>query len=370
MKINLWASLLALSILASCKTTEQETNPETFQFLEPIVADTSYINEYVAEIQSINYVEIRSRLRGFIEQIHVDEGQLVEKGQLLFSINSLEFEKEYQKANAAYKSALADLKSAEVELINTRNLAEKNIVSKAELEMAKAKVEALEANVESAKANEEQAHLSLSFSKIKAPFKGIINRIPNKAGSLIEEGGMLTSISDNSQVFAYFNLSETEYLNYLASDDKEESKVVKLKLANNKVYEQDGNIEIIESEFDGSTGNIAFRARFPNPQYLLRHGANGKIQVTKSLKEAILIPQRSAFEIQDKMYVFVLKNDSTVEQRNIVRKLRIPHFFILESGLKKGERILFEGVQKVKQGDKIIPQIISGEKVIELTSRD
>lgn len=366
----LFIQLIALFTWASCTTPATEKTVEKYQFVTPMIVDTSYINEYVAQIQSVKYVEVRSKLKGYIEKIHVDEGQLVQEGQLLFSIGSLEYEQELHKAVAAHKSALAELKAVELDFLNTKALNEKNIVSKAEFEMAQAKVEAMEAKVEEAAAHKEQAQLSLSYLKIKAPYHGIINRIPNKAGSLIEEGAMLTSISDNNEVFAYFNLSETDYLNYIENKEKKESKSVGLMLANNKLYNQTGTIEIIESEFDESTGNIAFRARFPNPDKLLRHGGNGKILVTKTLKNAMLIPQRAVFEIQDKMYVFTLTKDSVLKQCNVVRKMRIPHFFVLESGLAKEDQILFEGAQNARDGDKVIPEFIAHDKVLVLIAKD
>ncbi len=165
---------------------------------------------------------------------------------------------------------------------------------------------------------------------------------------------MLTSISDNREVFAYFNLSEIDYLNYMTAGEKE-TKTVSLKLANNALYDYEGKIEMIESEFDGSTGNIAFRARFPNPDAILKHGASGKVIVNKQLENALQVPQKSTFEIQDKLYVFVVNQEGVLEQRNIVPKMRFTDFYVVESGLSKDEKILFEGVENVRDGHKIHP---------------
>jgi len=175
---------LALCLITASCTSKKETDKkaDTHEVVDSIIQDTIYSNEYVAEIQSVKYVEIRSKVKGFIEKIYVDEGQPVKEGQLLFTLNFLEFEKELQKANAAYKSAVADLRVAEVELKNVKQLVEKNIVSKAELDVTKAKMDALKADVEEAKAHKEQAAVQLSFAQIKAPYNGIINRIPNKVG--------------------------------------------------------------------------------------------------------------------------------------------------------------------------------------------
>jgi RND family efflux transporter MFP subunit len=351
-------------ITSSCNNKNETEQPDEFQVIRPMVKDNNYDSEYVAEIQSVNHVEIRSRVKGFVEQIFVDEGQQVKQGQVLFTISYSEYENEYRKAIANYKNAIAGLKAAEVELENVKRLVEKDIISKTELEMTIAKMEASKADVEAASANKEQAHLYLSFSKVKAPFSGIINRIPNKAGSLVEEGMFLTSISDNKEAFAYFNLSESDYLTYLSNG--EETKIVNLKLVNNSDYGHQGKIEIIESEFDRSTGNIAFRARFPNPEEILKHGANGKIVINKQIKNALLIPQKSTFEVQDKLYVYVLNKDSVLEQRNFTPKMRIPDFFLVESGLTGDDYILFEGVENVRDGQKILPSYIELSKSIPL----
>ena len=347
---------LCLITLSCSSKKEADKKADTYEVVSPIVKDTTFSREYVAEIQSVKYVEVRSKIKGYIEKIYVDEGQPVKEGQLLFSLNFLEFEKELQKADAAYKNALSHVKVSEVEFKNVKLLVEKNIVSKTELDVIKAKTDALKADVEEALAHKRLADLHLSFTQIKAPYHGIINRIPNKVGSLIAEGDMVTSISDNREIFAYFNLSEVDYLNYMANEEKR-TNTVGLKLANHTLYDHEGKIEMIESEIDHATGNIAFRARFPNPDGILKHGANGKVIVTKQLKNALLIPQKSTFEIQDKLYVFVVHQDGVLEQRNIIPKMRFTDFYAVESGLSKDDKILFEGVENVKHGTNTKAQV-------------
>lgn len=354
MKISSILCIAVCFLTVSCTYKKEAESVDTHKVIYPILKDVTYSNKYVAQIQSVGYVEIRSKIRGYIEKIYVDEGQPVKKGQLLFALSSSVFEKELQKANAAYKSAVADLKVTEVELANVTILVEKNIVSKSELHVIQSKVDALRADVEEAVANKEQVALNLLFSNIRAPYDGFINRIPNKVGSLIEEGDMLTSLSDNREVFAYFHLSEIDYLNYLATGGQEPS-VVGLELANNALYGHEGRIEMIESEFDSSTGNIALRARFSNPDGLLKQGANGKVIVNETLKNALVIPQKSTFEIQDQLYVYVVNKDNVLEQRNIVSKMRLPKYYVVESGLSKDEQILFEGVENVMNGDQVHP---------------
>lgn len=355
MKFKTLTVLCGYLLLTACSTenntAKTENHIESHKISTPLIKNTDYSHEYVTEIQSVKYVEVRSRVKGYLEHSYVDEGQIVKQGQVLFALNSAEFEKELQKAKAAYKSAIADLKAAEVDLDNVRHLVAKNIVAKTELAVSEAKAAALKADVEEAKANAEQIALQLEFTKIKAPYTGVINRIPNKVGSLIAEGDMLTSISNNQEVFAYFNLSEADYLDYV--DDHKPIETVSLLLANNTLYPEQGKIEIIESEFDKSTGNIAFRARFSNPNNVLKHGSHGKVIIRHELENAILVPQKSTFEIQDKLYVFVVKPDGTVKQQNIMPKLALKDFYVVESGLSAQDNIVFEGVETMKDGDKI-----------------
>lgn len=363
--------LLFASVFIACNNKVEKINStaEKFQVLKPVLVDTVYQEEYVAEIHALQNVEIRTRVKGFIEQIHVDEGKPVAAGQLLFTLSSRIYKEDLLKANAQLKSATAELKAVDVELKNTKLLVEKNIVSKTELEMMQAKKEAIQAKIDEANSAISLAKLNLSFTEVRAPFNGVINRIPNKRGSLVEEGTLLTTISNNNEVFAYFNMSESDYLNYVTSGEKEKFKTVELLLANNTQYAYTGSIEISESEFDASSGNIAFRARFPNPEALLKHGGNGKIIVTKPLKNAMLIPLRSTFEIQDKVFVFTVDNKNKVRQKAIVPKMRIPHFYVVETGLTKDEIILFEGVENVKEGDQVKPEIISPEQTLIVSSK-
>ncbi len=358
-------SVGAILILASCSTTtSQQEKEEKYKVTSPIILDTVYTNEYVAEINALQNVEVRSRIKGFIETIFVDEGQTVHKGQTLFTISSKEFQQSLLKAKAALKSAMADLKSAEIELENAEKLLDKKIIGKPEYDLVKAKTDAAKAKVEEAQADEAQANLNLSFAEIKAPFDGIINRIPNKNGSLVEEGTLLTTISNIKEVFAYYNVSEKDYLEYATTKGEGKSKEVSLLLANGTLYNQIGKIETSESEFDKSTGNIAYRAKFPNPENLLKHGASGKVQVKTALKNAMLIPQKSTFEIQGNTYVFALDNNNTVLMRKIVPAFRLSQLYVISSGLSTDDKFIYEGIQKVKEGDKVQTENIQFSQII------
>jgi len=351
------AGLLWVAI--SCTSENKHNSIEKYQVTHPVQTDTSIVSEYVGEIRSIQNVQIRSRLEGYLEEIHVDEGNVVEQGQLLFSINSSVFQQQLESARAVLNSVISELKSAELELVNVKSLHARQISSDTELKLAMAKVEGLEARKEDAETSVTLASLRLSFSQVKAPFKGIINRLPHKKGSLIDEGALLTSISNNDEMFVYFNVSEHDYLNYVMNGHGEEEQTVSLVLANDRLYPYEGRIETVEGEIDPSTGNIAFRARFQNPDNILRHGGTGKIQLRNTLKQAILIPQKSTFNRQENLCAFVVGQDSIVQVRNIVQMARLPHLFAVQSGLTTQDRIIYEGIQHIMEGDKVIPEVVS-----------
>jgi len=348
------AAIVAL-LISACKQEPQNTVSETVKFhiVNPVLTDTFYNSEYVAEIQSLQNVEIRARIRGFVQKIHVDEGRPAKKGQLLFTLGAQGFREELNKAQALMQSAVAEKKPLEIEIQNTRFLVEKNVVSKTDLDLKIAQLEVLKAKIEEAKADISAAELNLSFAEIRAPFDGIVGRIPNKVGSLVEEAAMLTTLSNNDAIFAYFNVSEKEYLNLTREKDFPKKDKLSLLLADGSPHQYKGEIETIDGQFDPSTGNIALRARFPNPHLLLRHGASGKVQIRNDLKNALIVPQKSTFDVQDKTYVFVVDEAGIVSRRAIVPKLRLPHLFVVESGVTAADRILFEGIQNVKEGDKI-----------------
>jgi len=249
------------------------------------------------------------------------------------------YEAEFLKAQAAAKGA-------ELELLNTKTLADKNIVSKNEQAIAQAKLD-------EAKADLALAQLHLSFCEIKAPFDGTIDRIRFKLGSLIDEGTLLTSISDNKNIYAYFNVAEDEYLDYKTRANQNDKTNVNLEMANHQPYKYRGTVETIESEFNNETGNIAFRAKFPNPDLLLKHGETGKVRITIPMSNALIIPQKATYEVQDKIYVYVVDKNNIAKSKNITVKTSLPDLYVVGSGLEEGDKILVEGVQNVKDDDKV-----------------
>jgi len=350
-RIIMLSGLCAIVSFTSCTSQKEAKEEESaYHVTTPLRVDTTLTKEYVSQVRSVRNIEIRTQEKGYLQNIYVDEGQYVKAGQLLFRIMPRLYQAELLKAQA-------EEKAAQIELQNAKTLADKNIVSKAEQSLAKAKLEHAQAEVA-------LARLHLSFTEIRAPFSGTIDRLPLKLGSLVDEGELLTSLSDNSQMFAYFNVSEPEYLDYQTNAKTRGSNEVGLLLANNQPLNYKGQIETIESEFNSETGNIAFRARFPNPQRLLKHGETGKVLMTVPVRNALIIPQKATYEIQEKKYVFVVDNKGVVKSRNITILNELPDLYIIGSGLSDGDRILLEGVQKVKDEDHITAEYVPPAQVV------
>lgn len=359
--------LISIAFLSACGSkSDQKIELESFPVTSAVIMDTTTNIDYVTEISALQNVEIRARVKGFLEKFHVDEGSYVKEGQLLFTINNREYTEELAKAKAVYKSAVFKVNTAEIDYKSALQLSKNKIVSPTEVELAKNKLEAEKANLEEALAHQSHAKIMLENTRIKAPFSGVINRIPHKIGSLIDEGTLLTSISQNDQIHAYFDVSEKEYLSYARSlaNDSVSSKIVTLILADGHEHSCKGVIETMEGQISENTGTIAFRARFDNPDKILKHGASGKIRLQRKFENVIVIPQKATYEIQDKLYVYLLNKNNELVVRNIEISARLPHFFIVSKGLKNGDRILYEGIQNVKSGMKIRPRFVSVKSII------
>lgn len=318
--------------------------------------DTVLTREYVADIQAVRNVEVRARVKGFLEKIYVDEGQVVKKGQPLFRITDTEYRTQLDRLRAGRSNAAAQAQVATLELDRVRMLTAKDIISKTELDVALAKLRAANATVAEAGSGARNAALMLSYTLVRAPFDGVVNREPLKVGSLVDDGTLLTTVTDARDVFAYFNVSEAEYLEFVRTRARESARgtsPVRLVLADGSLYSPPGRIETVESQFQAGTGAIAFRARFANPERLLKHGATGKVRLANTVADALLVPQKAVFEQQDKNYVYVVDAQGTVHQKNFIPQTRLADFYVVKSGLKAGERIVVEGIQDLRNGARI-----------------
>lgn len=351
--------VIACSIAWSCKNSTPEENTSVeFPVTRIISKDTIIYTEYVSDIHALRNVEIRARVQGYLEQIHVDEGAQVKKGQLLFTINDEEYRAAANQAKAALNSAEAEAAALALEVERVKILVDKNVVSETELRLAKAKYDAAKARIEEERSAYSNTSIRLSHTVVRSPFDGVIDRIPFKIGSLINEGSLLTTVSDTHEMLAYFKVSEQEYLKLKQTKTNLNNEEVALLLADNSFHKYKGKIETMEGEFDVTTGTIAIRAKFPNPHYLLKHGSSGKVRLGNELKNAILVPQKSTLEIQDRTFVYLLGPDKKVSLKSFTPLMRFSHFYIVAKGLKPGDEIIYEGIQNVREGLEIKPVLV------------
>ncbi len=374
MKYSLSVSVLFLGLAtAGCQTAADSKKQEAELVADQVIPvmqlttrPTTLEHDYAGHLEAVQNVEVRARISGYLDKILVDEGKVVRKGQTMFKLSDAEYQVEIAQAKASLESAQAQAQSARVEMGRTKLLVDKDIISKSELKLANAKIESAQASIDQARASLANARLRVSMTSIKAPFNGVINRIPYKAGSLIEEGTLLTTVSDISEIYAYFNVSEKEYLTFIKKrrdPNQTAPREVDLILADDTHYPYPGKIETTETVFEGNSGTIAFRAKFPNPKQLLRHGATGKITIDTDVNDALLVPQKAVFEVQDKNYVYVVDKNNQVKARSFIPRSRINQFYIVQSGLKPGERIVYEGTQSIKDGMKIVPKPVSADSL-------
>ncbi|HAH36449.1 MAG TPA: efflux transporter periplasmic adaptor subunit [Algoriphagus sp.] len=370
--------LLSITILSalvvginSCTEVKSKNTTEKEEPLIPILELQPQTVEvpqtYICDIQAIQFVEVRSKVEGFVNQIFVDEGQHVKKGQKLFQLSSAEYNELVNSARANLMKAKAEEKAAKVERERLLVLVEKNIISKSELELANSKLSVAESQIAEAEAQLKGAQMGLSYTTVKAPFDGIVDRIPHKIGSLVNENDLLTSITDISSVFAYYKVNESEYLSFMRTqiegndfsslDDK-----LSLILSDGEKYPEKGRLETTEGDIEEKTGSIGFRVRFPNPDKLIKHGASGKIQMMSNLTDVFLIPQKATFEIQDFTYVYVVDKENVVKVRSFKPLQRMGVYYIAQ-GFEPGDRIVLEGIQQLQDGAKILPQAIAAGDV-------
>ena len=351
----LFLALICLSLPAcnSLNGGEEQAQEEHHKILvtSPLVKDVTITQQYVCQIHAQRHINVCTFVNGYLKDVSCREGQAVKQGDPLFKILPTLYE-------AKRDAELAEVKLVGLEFNNTKRLFEEKVVSQQEVALHQAKLAKAQATAKLAQAE-------LSFTVVRAPFDGIVDRLEQRQGSLVKEGDVLTSLSDNSVMWVYFNVPEARYLEYIAdpNQSKEEQKI-ELVLANGRKFQQTGTIGAIEANFNSETGNIPFRADFPNPDGLLRHGQTGNVLIHRPLKNAIVIPQRATFEILDKQYVYVIGKDGVVRQREIVVQNELDDIFVIKKGLKTGDKFVLEGVQQVHDGQKVQYEFRRPEQVI------
>lgn len=372
-------SLMAV-FLISCADKSQAPVAAPAPLL-PVMAvttkNTTTDAEYPAAIQGTVDVEIRPQVSGNLDRVLVDEGAYVTKGQSLFKINDRPYREQLNTALASLHAAEAAYINAQLEVDKLTPLVQNKVVSDYQLKSAKASQKIAAANIEQAKAIAASAKINLGYTTITAPVNGYIGRLPKKQGSLVSASDVeaLTTLSDVNEVYAYFSLGETDFITFKSQyagnsigDKIKKLPPVTLILADNSAYPQTGKIDMVDGQFDKTTGAITVRAKFSNPYKTLRSGNTGKIRLGLEHNDAILIPQSATVEMQDKVFVFTVSKENKVTKMPITVIGKSGTNYLIKDGIKSGEQIVLSGIDKLQEGQLIQPEKAAA-KVAQITNK-
>ena len=349
MKVSTIATLIPVLIsisLSACHLHhEEEAHQEHHKIVvtSPLAKDVTVTQPYVCQIHSQKNIEVCPLVSGRLEQILVREGQLVKKGEPLFKILPTLYQ-------AKLDAESAKVRTAQIKLENAKRLyndGKSPIISQTEVTLFQQELAEAQATANRTKAEVE-------FTVVRADFDGIVDRLPKQLGSTIKEGEVLTTLYDNSSMWVYFYVPEVRYLEYRANPGEDiECRQLELVLANACKFPHVCTTVTPLAKVNNETGNFSYRADFPNPDRLLRHGQTGKMLVNRTLKNALVIPQRATFERLEKQYVFVVGADGVAHEREIVIAHEMEDVYVIKKGLEANDRIVFEGVRQVVEGQKL-----------------
>ena len=339
---------VSLLLLVSCgkKAEQQQAEPQAYNVMTVSKQSATLQSVYPATVRGKQDVEIRPRIDGFIQEIYVDEGSVVRKGQSLFKIDS-------PQAIQAVTTAQASVSTAKINVDRLRPLAEKGIISEVQLATA-------EESYKSAQAVLKNAQEAVRWSQVISPADGVVGTISYRQGSLVNSSNVLTTIANTTDVFAYFSLNEKALMallnNIEGSTQAEKIKSlpeVTLVLADGTEYSEKGKIETISGMVNVTTGSANFRAKFPNKQGFLRSGVSGRVIIPQEVSDVFVIPQQATFQLQDKVLLFRVQGDSVVQ--TVVNATTLPDgkSYVVSGGLSEGERIVESGVATLRHGSKI-----------------
>lgn len=364
-KLPLVISLSIITLFLSCGDKDKapqgapgQQGPMPFQVTTiPLQTVTGYTT-YPASIEGVNNSEVRSKISGYITEVLVDEGQKVRKGQTLFRL-------ETQSLSQDADAAKANVNAAKVEVEKLKPLVEKNIISEVQLETAKAKMMQAQSAYNSIGAN-------IDYANIKSPVDGYVGAIRLRVGTLVSPTSQepLTTVSDISEVYAYFSMNEKDYIDFIQKTEGKDIKEkinnlpkVTLVLANGSTYGQEGTIETINSQVNSKTGTISFRAVFDNDSRILTNGNSGKIRVPKIYKDVVIVPKASTYEQQGSYYVYKVGEDDMAVSTRIDVVADVDNLYIISEGLKEGDRIVAKGVAKLRGDSQINPMEVPFDSI-------
>ena len=357
-------SLTAL-LAFSCGNSQQGGMPALSLAVMTVEPTSQELNSaYPATIKGQQDIEIRARVSGYITKLCVDEGAVVHKGQPLFLIDAVPYQKAVQAAEAAVEVAKANVATTQLTVDSKTELHAQNIISDYDLQTAKNSLASAKAALAQAEAQLASARNDLSYTTITSPSDGVVGTIPFRVGSLVGTTTQepLTVVSDINKMFVYFSMNEKQLLALTRQKDGSVNSMigampeVQLQLADGTMYPAKGKIETLSGVIDLSTGAVQMRATFPNAQRLLRSGGTGTVLIPSVLDSALLIPQSATYEVQDKKFVYVLGDSSKVKNTEItVFPLDNGKQYVVTSGLKPGEQVVVEGVATLRDGMPIQP---------------
>jgi membrane fusion protein, multidrug efflux system len=364
--------------LAGCNQaqgTQAPPPPQTLPVLPVNISNATTYLEYPATIEGKTNVEIRPQVSGYLEKIYVEEGAYVKQGEPLFKINDRPYDEQLHNTQANILAAKANEEKAAIEVHRLQPLVAARVISEVQLKSAQAVYEAAQAAVKQAEAEGNNAGINLGYTLLKAPVNGFIGRIPYKMGSLVGKGEALplTMLSDIREVYVYFSMSESDFLQWTSqangrtvNDKLHTLPPVELQLADKSTYSGKGRVELIEGQFDKTMGTIQFRAVFPNADGLLRTGATGMIRIPQVTTGLLPVPQTATYELQDKVYVFVVGENNKVISKPLHIVAKTTDYYLVDKGLNPGEKIVFAGMDRLQDGIVINPQVLSADSVLKV----
>lgn len=350
-----------LLVLQGCSSKEEKEKTVT-PLVSTVTVDTASVItelEFSGMLEGISNIEIRPQAEGYLEKIFVDEGAYVRKGQSLFLINDTPYSEKLNQSTASLQTALANREKARIETTRIQKLVEGKVVSDVQLKNAQAELSAANSAVRQAEAAKKSAAISKGFTLIKAPVNGYVGKLPYRVGSLVghNEPEPLSVVSDINTMYAYFSMSEEAFLQFKQqySGKTIEEKIkripsVRLMLPDNSVYEEQGKVDIVQGQFDKSTGSIMFRASFPNAGGLLRSGNTGKIIMSQYNKNVIQIPQSATYELQNKVMAYVVGKDNKLKSVSLKIRQKTALNYIISEGLKPGDILVSKGLERLHEG--------------------
>lgn len=359
-----------MMVLFSCKQnkagSQRGNMAKDYAVLTLAPRSVTVHNDFPATIEGQRVIEIRPMVSGYLEEILVNEGDHIKKGQLLFKINNPQYAEDVITAKARINSAVADVNSARIEIEKIRPLVEKEIVSKYRLQSAELTLQSKEAALEEARAALKNAETNLNYTFIRSPQDGIIGTIPYKNGALVGSNNpeALTTLSDISEVFAYFSWNEKQVLDILfdstgvtVEEKLKNMPPATLILANSTEYKEKGRVEMASGLISTGTGSATFKAVFKNPSGILRSGSSATVRIPSVKNNSLIVPQSATYELQDKRFIFTVGNDNKVKAVSIISKPSDDgHYFLVSDGLKPGDRVVIDGISSLKDGETIVPK--------------